>query len=123
MRVAPAAQPRKDLGWPVTRAVKHVRANAGEIQGQARPAEGAPGKTGLLLELDLTAALRTRNLHEAGGAMASPQFGQNFVPGGTAALQCGQALAALRFAPHAGQNLARAVTFSPQRGHLLATTI
>ena len=55
--------------------------------------------------------------------MASPQFGQNFVPGGTGLLQCAHAIAAARFAPHAGQNLARAVTFSPQRGHLFATTI
>jgi hypothetical protein len=100
-----------------------VRADAREIQDQTRAAERTTDESGRLVELDFTAALRTRDLHDAGGAMASPQLGQNFVPGGTAALQCGQVTAAARFAPHAGQNLARAVTCSPQRGHTFATTI
>jgi hypothetical protein len=100
-----------------------VRADAREIQDQTRAAERAADESGGLVELDLTPALRTRDLHDTGGAMASPQLGQNFVPGGTGALQCGQVIAAVRFAPHVGQNLAREVTCSPQRGQTFATTI
>ena len=55
--------------------------------------------------------------------MASPQLGQNFVPGGTGVWQWAHVIAAARLAPHAEQNLAIAVTFSPQRGHLFATTV
>ena len=102
--------------------VEHMQADTCEIQNQARPTEGTAEETGGLLEPDLTPALRARKLHGVGGAMASPQFVQHLVPGGTGVLQCGQVIAALRFTPQAGQNLAWAVTFLPQCGHLLATT-
>ena len=100
-----------------------MRTNARGVQHEACAAEWTADEPGSLLQLDFTAALRARNLHDAGGAMASPQLGQNFVPGGTGVLQWVQVMATLRFAPQEGQNLAKAVTFSPQRGHLLATTI
>ena len=100
-----------------------MRADPREIQDEARSTEGTADETGGLLELDLTAALGTGKLHGVGGAMASPQFVQNFVPGGTTVLQRAQESVDLMFRPQAGQNLAWEVTFFPQSGHLLATTI
>ena len=123
MRVTPPTQEGESFGCPITEPAKKMRPRPREIQDQACPTERAGDESGGLLELDLTAALRAGKLHGVGGEITSPQFVQNFVPGGTTVLQRAQASVALTFRPQAGQKLAWAVTFFPQCGHLLATTI
>ncbi len=106
MRVAPPTQQGEGVGCPVPDPAKKMRPGSREIQDQTCPTEGAGDESGGLLKPDLSAALRAGKFHGVGGVITSPQFVQNFVPGGTTVLQRIQESVALTFRPQAGQNLA-----------------
>jgi len=86
--------------------VEDVRSDAGPVQDETGAAERASGEAFRIPELDLSPALRAGNSHGAGGATASPQLVQNFVPGGSTVRQWPQVSRAFRSAPQVGQYLA-----------------
>jgi hypothetical protein len=89
-----------------------MRPNAREVQEQADAAKRTPDEPGRFLDLDVTAALRTGDPHDADRAIASLSVMKNFIPGRRVALHRPQAIVVLRLTPLARQKLARAVTLA-----------